>query len=129
MIHKALSGQTKEEILFGSHFPAGWSEALHPKIQAIADGAYQDKAEDEVRGSGYVVESLEAALWCFLHTDSFRDAVPKAVNLGDDADTTGAVCGQIAGPYYGVEGIPEEWLGKLAMRERIAELASSLIGK
>ena len=72
------------------------------------------------------MDSLEAALWCFTHTDSFREAILKAANLGDDADTTGAICGQIAGAYYGVEGIPEAWLEKLAMRERIEELAEGL---
>ena len=119
ILFKALSGRSKEEILFGDHFPEGWTEPLPPKIQAIAEGTYRDKVEDGIRGSGYVVESLEAALWCFCHTDSFRDAILKAVNLGDDADTTGAVCGQIAGAYYGVEGIPDAWLAKLAMREKI----------
>ena len=108
--------------------PEGWAEPLPPNIQAIAEGAYRDKREDGIRGSGYVVDSLEAALWCFTHTDSFRDAILKAVNLGEDADTTGAVCGQIAGAYYGVEGIPEAWLEKLAMREKIEQFAIDLRG-
>lgn len=87
---------------------------------------FLDKAESEIRGSGYVVASLEAALWCFYKTDSYRDAILKAVNLGDDADTTAAVCGQIAGAYYGESGIPSEWLEKLCMRDEIAEMADSL---
>ena len=70
---------------------------------------------------------METALWCFHQTDSFREAILRAVNLGDDADTTGAVCGQIAGAYYGVEGIPDAWLEKLAMREKIEELADRLV--
>jgi ADP-ribosylglycohydrolase len=69
-----------------------------------------------VRGSGYVVHSLEAALWAFYDAPTFREAVLCAVNLGDDADTTGAVCGQLAGAYFGASGIPGEWLDGLAQR-------------
>jgi ADP-ribosyl-[dinitrogen reductase] hydrolase len=63
-------------------------------------------------GSGNGVKSLEAALWAFHLAEHFREAVLKAVNLGDDADTTGAVCGQMAGAYWGVAGIPPEWLDR-----------------
>lgn len=126
MLFKALSGQPKEEILFGDPFP-GWTEPpLSARIQAIAGGTYRSKSEQNIRGSGYVVESLEAALWCFYHTDNFRDAILKAVNLGDDADTTGAVCGQIAGAHYGREGIPETWLQRLTKRDLIEGLAEGL---
>ena len=69
---------------------------------------------------------LEAAPWCFLTTDSFSAAVLQAANLGQDADTTAAVCGQIAGAYYGESGIPAHWLDRLAMREQIASLAEQL---
>lgn len=82
-----------------------------------------------VRGSGYVVESLEAAMWCFIHTDSFKDTILMAANLGDDADTTAAVCGQVAGAYYGVSGIPAGWLERLALRSEIATLADRLSGE
>jgi ADP-ribosyl-[dinitrogen reductase] hydrolase len=99
---------------------------LSPKLAAVARGDYRAKPENELRGSGYVVESLEAALWCFLHTDNFRDAILKAVNLGDDADTTAAVCGQLAGGYYGESGIPESWRHRLAMHDLIAGLAERL---
>lgn len=123
MLVKALDGKSKDEILSS----AGSTELdLSPKIHAIAAGNYADKAEDRIRGSGYVVDSLEAALWCFLKTDNFRDAILKAVNLGDDADTTAAVCGQIAGAYYGESGIPAQWLEKLCMRDKIAAFADQL---
>lgn len=79
-----------------------------------------------VRGSGYVVESLEAALWCFQTTSSFRECVLRAANLGDDADTTAAVAGQLAGAYYGLAAIPEEWRNKLARREEIVAMADGL---
>lgn len=97
-----------------------------PAIMDIARGGYLAKERGGIRGSGYVVESLEAALWCFMKTDSFRGAVLMAANLGQDADTTAAVCGQIAGATYGESGIPAEWLAKLAMREEITELAERL---
>jgi len=79
---------------------------LAPAIAEIVDGSYKIKSPPQIQGSGYVVKSLEAALWAFYTTASFKDAVLAAVNLGDDADTTGAICGQIAGAFYGLEGIP-----------------------
>ena len=66
-----------------------------------------------------MVKSLEAALWAFRHTKDFREAVLRAVNLGDDADTTGAVCGQVAGTYWGESGIPQEWRDGLARMDMI----------
>jgi ADP-ribosyl-[dinitrogen reductase] hydrolase len=72
------------------------------------------------------VHSLEAALWCFHRTRSFEEAVLAAANLGDDADTTAAVCGQLAGAHYGATGIPPRWLKRLALRRRIEELADRL---
>ena len=124
MLVKALAGKPKAEILFSAE---ATELDLCPKIRAIAAGAYADKTEDDIRGSGYVVESLEAALWCFLKTDSFPDAILKAVNLGDDADTTAAVCGQIAGAHYGESGVSAEWLDKLCMRDKITEFADRLL--
>jgi len=92
----------------------------------IANGEYQQKAIKEIRGSGYVVESLEAALWCFLHTDTFEASILKAANLGDDADTTAAICGQVVGAHYGESGIPTKWLERLTMRQQISTLADLL---
>ena len=126
MMYKAFSGQAKAEILFGKAFSSEFEIALSAKIQQIADGSYRSKSEREIFGSGYVAQSLEAALWCFWQTDNYRDAVLKTVNLGDDADTTAAVCGQIAGAFYGVEGIPTHWLAKVAMRDEITGLADRL---
>jgi ADP-ribosyl-[dinitrogen reductase] hydrolase len=83
----------------------------------------------EIRGSGYVVQSLEAALWAFVRTDSFADAILVAANLGDDADTTAAVCGQVAGAYYGEQGIPSRWRERLALRSEIIRLADQLRAK
>lgn len=77
-------------------------------------------------GTGYVVECLEAAHWAFATTSDFESAVLAAVNLGDDADTTAAVCGQLAGAFYGVKAIPQPWLEKLAKRDEIMTLATAL---
>ncbi|HAS83231.1 MAG TPA: ADP-ribosylglycohydrolase [Verrucomicrobia bacterium] len=123
MLVGALGGKSKHQILCVSNTEI---PELVPRVRAIARCEYSDKAENQIRGSGYVVESLEAALWCFLNTSTFRDAILKSVNLGDDSDTTAAVCGQIAGAYYGHSGIPREWLGKLCMREDITALADRL---
>jgi ADP-ribosyl-[dinitrogen reductase] hydrolase len=97
-----------------------------PHIVAIARGDYRPMSERDIRGTGYVVDSLRAALWCFAKTNSYEDAVLRAANLGDDADTTAAVCGQIAGAFYGEQGIPGRWLSKLVMRPEIIALAQAL---
>lgn len=83
-------------------------------------------SEDEIRGSGYVLQSLEASLWCFLNSESYSEAVLKAVNLGEDTDTTGAITGGIAGIYYGFESIPEEWVAELVRKEDIEKLCEKL---
>lgn len=86
----------------------------------------EELARVDVSSSGYVVHTFEAACWSVASTDNFRDAILLAANLGDDADTVAAVTGQIAGAYYGYSGIPEEWIAKLAWKERIEELADRL---
>ncbi|MDO8754133.1 MAG: ADP-ribosylglycohydrolase family protein [Anaerolineales bacterium] len=122
MLFMALGGASKEDILFG-HGVTGFSSA---GILAVANGEYRTKAESEIFGIGYVVPSLEAALWCFYHADNFRDAILKATNLGKDSDTTAAICGQVAGAYYGESGIPESWRKKLARHDEICLLADRL---
>ena len=122
MIIRALQGRSKMDILLADRD----SFIGSPKISAIARGEYLDKPVEQIRGSGYVVESLEAALWCFHNTGSFREAILLAANLGDDADTTAAVCGQVAGAAYGESGIPVEWLEKLALREEIYRLVDAI---
>jgi ADP-ribosyl-[dinitrogen reductase] hydrolase len=126
MLAMTLQGRSMDSILFGDYSSYWLDDPLAPRIEAIALGDYRDKTEANIQGSGYVVASLEAALWCFHTSSSFEEAILKAVNLGDDADTTAAVCGQIAGAYYGVKGIPSGWLRKVAMVDHIAELATSL---
>jgi ADP-ribosyl-[dinitrogen reductase] hydrolase len=100
--------------------------ALHPAILDVARGSFRRKPASEIRGSGYVVDSLEAALWAFHEAATFEEAVLAAVNLGDDADTTGAVCGQLAGAFFGVDGIPAEWIDGLARREWLTDATARL---
>ncbi|MDB5308942.1 MAG: draG 5 [Gemmataceae bacterium] len=125
----AVLGLSKEQILNNDYEPAVQcflSDPLAPKVAAIAGGSFRRKAPPEIRGSGYVIHTLEAALWAFHTTDTFRDGALKVVNLGEDADSTGAVYGQIAGAFYGEEGIPPEWRAKLAMRDLIERFAGQL---
>lgn len=78
--------------------------------------------EDSIKSSGYVVDTLEASLWCFLNNNSFEDTVLSAVNLGDDTDTIGAISGGLAGIYYGFEAIPKRWVNRIARIKDIIEL-------
>lgn len=94
---------------------------------SIAEARYLSKSRDQILGSGYCVASLEAALWCFATTDSFEAAILTAANLGDDADTTAAIAGQVAGAFYGVDNIPRHWLDQLFMSEDIDAMAKGLL--
>jgi len=93
-----------------------------------ARGLFKEQKPPEIAGSWYVVKSLEAALWTFHRTDTFRDGCVAAVNLGDDADTTAAVYGQLAGAFYGAGGIPATWVERLALREALEGLMQRLWG-
>lgn len=100
------------------------AEDLDPLILKVAKGSFRNNKN--IKGSGWVVESLEAALWAFYDAKDFEEAVLKAVNLGDDADTTGAVCGQFAGAYWGESGIPESLRSGLDRQDMIEEALNSL---
>lgn len=102
--------------------------ALHLDVEGVAAGSFRLKKPPQIVGSGYVVKSLEAALWAFHDARDFREAVLRAVNLGDDADTTGAVCWQLAGAYWGESGIPAEWLEGLARKGMIEKAFQGLVG-
>ena len=134
LIAGAVQGAGKEELLADRYcpIPAGsgpgfWKEQpLVKEIDEIAAGSFKKKQPPEIRGTGYVVQSLEAALWAFYRSDSFQEGCLLAVNLGDDADTTGAVYGQLAGAFYGEGEIPADWLRILARRELIGSFAERL---
>jgi ADP-ribosylglycohydrolase len=95
-----------------------FAQLLRNDIRALSESA--------IRSGGFVIDTLEAAFWCFLTTDSYRDAVLKAVNLGEDTDTTAAVTGALAGLAYGLDAIPAEWLETLAASEDIRRLAGAM---
>ena len=129
LITGAVNGASKRKLL-SDHFspvPGYWKEKpLVAEIDEIASGSFKHKSPPQIRGTGYVVRSLEAALWAFFHSDSFREGCLLAVNLGDDADTTGAVYGQLAGAFYGEGAIPESWRSKLAHRDLIESFADRI---
>ena len=113
-----LNGEEKETVLSPMYSPVKNYLIKNPlcdQIKEIALGSFKNKQPPEIQGTGYVVKSLEAALWAFFTTNNFKDGALKAVNLGDDADTTGAIYGQLAGAYYGESSIPQTWLSKFAM--------------
>lgn len=128
----ALHGINKETLLSPGYCPVEglWeSDPLAPSIAHIATGSFKVRCPPDIRGTGYVVESLEAALWAFCGSDSFREGALLAANLGDDADTTAAIYGQLAGAHYGINGIhaiPTAWQQKLTMATHITSLADQL---
>jgi ADP-ribosyl-[dinitrogen reductase] hydrolase len=129
LILGTLEGEIKNRLLspFYSPLPDYWQKhSLMPDIATIAAGSFKEKQPPDIKGSGYVVHSLEAALWAFYQSDNFRAGCLLAANLGDDADTTAAVFGQIAGAYYGESGIPAEWRTKVTMHDEIVTLAEQL---
>jgi ADP-ribosylglycohydrolase len=108
----ALAGASKEELCSPKFtpWPGLWKrEPLHKEVEEVAMGSFRRRSPPHIKGSGFVVRSMEAALWAFFHGRSFENGALKAVNLGDDADTTGAIYGQLAGAYHGEDAIPERW--------------------
>jgi len=99
---------------------------LHQEVMKVANGSYVGKKRFEIKSSGYVIHTLEASLWAFHYGETFKDTMLSAVNLGDDADTVGAVTGQLAGAYFGLEKIDDIFLEELFNRELILEMAKNL---
>jgi len=120
LLSKAISGDGKDIVL--SPHVGPWSEkvARALRMEPIA------WPRSLVRGSGYVIHSLEVAIWAVGNSNDFREAVLRAANLGEDADTTAAITGQLAGAIWGESGIPDEWLCKLVWRDQITEYADRL---
>jgi len=125
----ALRGADKQTLLAARYCPdvGRWKKhSLAARIAEIADGSFKRREPPEIKGTGYVVDSLEAALWAFHKSRDFRQGALLAANLGDDADTTAAIYGQIAGATYGVEAIPAKWRDVLTMATEITSMADSL---
>jgi ADP-ribosylglycohydrolase len=129
----ALHGQPKEALLSP---PRKWDfldsnmkeqlSHLTSGIAEVANGSFMRKQPPQIQGTGFVERGMEAALWAFHHSTSFRQGVLMAANLGDDADTTAAIYGQLAGAYYGEDNIPTQWRAKLALVEVIIDYADKL---
>lgn len=115
-----IRGEPLSDVLSASYGP------LCPGVQEVMDGSYRGRARSAIQSSGYVIHTLEASLWAVSETRTFKDAVLLAVNLGDDADTVGALTGQIAGAAYGVSRVHEEWFRRLAWNERLVETSEQL---
>jgi ADP-ribosylglycohydrolase len=129
LIIGALQELPKEEFLAPNYTPVKeyWlHRPLAPEVAQIAAGSYKSKEPPAIQGKGDVINTLEAALWAFYKTDNFKDGCLLAVNLGGDADSTGAVYGQLAGAYYGESDLPFDWKSKLALHEVIRRYSEQL---
>lgn len=127
LLARLLRGEDDDRrLVLDDEAAAAVGPLTQPRIAALARGEWRARERHEVRGSGYVVESLEAALWCFHRAGDFREAVLLAANLGDDADTTAAIAGQLAGARWGADGIPHHWRRQLHLGVEIDVLASDL---
>lgn len=129
LILGALRGENKQTLLANDYWPVEDGSAeprLVSEIAEIAEGSFRRRQPPQIKGTGYVVRSLEAALWAFSNSDDFRSGCLQAANLGDDADTTAAIYGQLAGAYYGENAIPTAWRSKLSRYDDIVDVAESL---
>lgn len=120
---KAAYAELREDFARGVPFI---SKAALGKFVRILENDISTLPEEEIRSSGFVIDTLEAAFWCFMTTDNYKDAVLKAVNLGDDTDTTGAVTGALAGLAYGLDSIPQEWREQLAAYDEVRRIAVAM---
>ena len=111
------------------HYRALFFSQEIPHFKRLFSGTIGNLPEDEIASDGYVIHTLEASIWCLFNSNSFQDAVLKAVNLGGDTDTTGCVTGGLAGVYYGFEAIPKDWLGAIVREKDIGNLLSQFTGK
>lgn len=127
-----IHGEDRDEVLSPDWQPFQQLNAvklLHPLIQEVAQGSFRQKQPPAIQGSGWVVRSLEASLWAFHDADDFEEAVLRAVNLGDDADTTGAICGQLAGAFWGESGIPEGLRSGLARMDMLEQALADILAE
>ena len=124
ILMRLLENPDKESVYMAldeaNEFYGSFAEFGH--YSRLFDDGFENLNRSDIKSSGYVVDSLEAAVWCLLTTDNYRDCVLRAVNLGEDTDTVGAIAGGLAGALYGYEAIPEEWLSALLKREYLEEI-------
>ena len=129
LLWAALNGASKDVLAQPYFNPVDDFEfsGLHEDSEIVLRGDYMDKAEEDLQPTGYVCHSLEVALWSFFKTDTYEEGLIRTVNLGGDADTTGAIYGQLAGAYYGFQSLPESWVRGLYNNEYIEQLAKMSI--
>lgn len=120
LIHRAFTAKEKMDVF------KGISHDYCVELEPLIDRSFVKLTYDQIEGSGYVIDSLISALWCFVHGDDFRSSILLAANIGNDADTTAAICGQIAGAYYGYESIPKDWRESITNAAEIKQMASDL---
>jgi ADP-ribosyl-[dinitrogen reductase] hydrolase len=126
----ALSGVSKEELLDADYEPVRSllsMRPLAPSIERIARGSYKRKSRNEIKSTGYVVDTLEAALWAFFRNDDFKAGALEAVNLAGDADTVGAVYGQLSGAFYGETAMPIKWVINVSSSHGFYHFAQDLL--
>ncbi len=121
LVLRAMNAKHKEQVFFTQY------HGITDEISELLTWNFLNQPMGDMTGSGFVIDSLKSALWCFWHGNSFRESVLMAANLGNDADTTAAICGQIAGAYYGAECIPSDWLESLWWREKITAMGDRLL--
>lgn len=125
-IKLALIGKDKSSILNDINHYIETDSVLKNNNTNVLKLGFNDKNVDDIKGSGFVLESLEAALWCFFNTETYESAVLTATNLGDDTDTTAAIVGQLAGAYYGINGIPQKWRDVIYNYDELVYLSDNL---
>ena len=130
IISGALLGKSKQEIcssMYGKEFLPYQDKIKSPEVLSIwRDCAYKNKTKEQISGKGFVITTLECALWSFWNAGNYRDTIGLCYERGHDTDTTCAVAGSIAGAYYGYDGIPKEWKNKIAKKELILEMSETL---
>lgn len=123
LLADAIAGKSRVDVLAPRPFDGA------TEIKRILAGSWRGKPREEISSSGYVAHTMEAALWSVARTSDFRGAVLLAANLADDADTVAAVTGQLAGALYGLGGIPGDWLGRVAWKDRLLDVADRLTSR
>jgi ADP-ribosylglycohydrolase len=126
MIAALIAGEDAEAVFAPEFWRWG---SLHAAVEAVVRGSWRGKEPPRIRGTGYCIDALEASIWATASARDFRDAILRAANLGDDADTTAAITGQLAGARWGFSKIPAEWRSRVAMSDRIVSLADALFGE
>lgn len=136
MVRCILEGDCKNSALEKSisYLKHGWRITDHDarnmleimKFKRICNNSFRLLPESDIQSTGYVLSTLEAVIWCFINSDNYKDAILKAVNLGGDTDTIAALTGGLAGLYYGISDIPQEWLDCISNKQTINELLNSI---